>query len=339
MQATAESILQDLSDNTKSFWQSTDEPVRVVETPSALEVMRAVAAFKPCVFKGLAQEWPAMHWTLDTLQSRCSGEDVNVNFTPNGRADAVVIDPISGDKSFVYPAERRIPFSVFKDMLLEPRVNDAVPYLSEQNDNLRKCFPQLMRDIAPSIGIADEAFGADKLEAVNLWVGDERSVTSVHKDFYENMYAVLRGEKLFHLYPPTDGIFLGERLYTTKRYVYTPSGTKALGERAEAGRVQRSELRLSPALSEGCDAALPWIEADPADPLLERNCPTYKLASPTTCTVVAGDVLYIPALWYHRVTQTRIAIAVNYWYDMQFDHRYVAFELSRKIAGIGLHGQ
>lgn len=27
-------------------------------------------------------------------------------------------------------------------------------------------------------------------EAVNLWIGDERSVTSWHKDPFENIYAV-----------------------------------------------------------------------------------------------------------------------------------------------------
>jgi len=39
-------------------------------------------------------------------------------------------------------------------------------------------------------------------------------------------------------------------------------------------------------------------------------------------TVDPGDVLYLPALWYHSVSQrssaTGLCIAVNYWYDMDF---------------------
>ena len=36
-------------------------------------------------------------------------------------------------------------------------------------------------------------------EATNLWIGDERSVTSFHHDHYENMYAVLCGTKVCHI--------------------------------------------------------------------------------------------------------------------------------------------
>lgn len=31
---------------------------------------------------------------------------------------------------------------------------------------------------------------------VNLWIGDHRAVSSFHRDPYENMYAVLVGEKV-----------------------------------------------------------------------------------------------------------------------------------------------
>lgn len=39
------------------------------------------------------------------------------------------------------------------------------------------------------------------------------------------------------------------------------------------------------------------------------------------------SALYLPAMWYHHVAQRRgtegePALAVNYWYDMQFDDRF-----------------
>jgi Cupin-like domain len=56
----------------------------------------------------------------------------------------------------------------------------AVPYYSHQNDCLRCELPQLMADVPPSIPLAAEAFG-NQPDAVNVWIGDDRSVSSVHK--------------------------------------------------------------------------------------------------------------------------------------------------------------
>ncbi len=38
--------------------------------------------------------------------------------------------------------------------------------------------------------------------------------------------------------------------------------------------------------------------------------------------VHAGEMLYLPSLWFHHVQQTHGCIAVNYWYDMEYDIRY-----------------
>lgn len=38
-------------------------------------------------------------------------------------------------------------------------------------------------------------------EALNFWMGENRSVSSLHKDPYDNLYAVIEGEKHFTLIP------------------------------------------------------------------------------------------------------------------------------------------
>lgn len=43
--------------------------------------------------------------------------------------------------------------------------------------------------------MACEAFG-NAPDAVNLWIGDGRAVSTFHRDPLENMYAVLVGEKV-----------------------------------------------------------------------------------------------------------------------------------------------
>ena len=64
---------------------------------------------------------------------------------------------------------------------------------------------------------------------------------------------------------------------------------------------------------------VPWIELDPAAPDLKRF-PRFRThcVQPLHCVVRKGDVLYLPALWYHRVAQRGLTIAVNYWHDMEF---------------------
>jgi jumonji domain-containing protein 7 len=62
-----------------------------------------------------------------------------------------------------------------------------VPYLSHQNDSLRDEFTPVKQDVPPEIEWASAAFGTPP-DATNIWIGDGRAVSSVHKDHYENMY-------------------------------------------------------------------------------------------------------------------------------------------------------
>jgi peptidyl-lysine (3S)-dioxygenase / protease len=54
---------------------------------------------------------------------------------------------------------------------------------------------------------------------------------------------------------------------------------------------------------------------DPAAPFL-REC------KPIVVTLEPGEVLYLPSLWFHSVSQSSnphgLCVAVNYWYDMDF---------------------
>ena len=46
--------------------------------------------------------------------------------------------------------------------------------------------------------------------------------------------------------------------------------------------------------------------------------------------VGVGDILYLPAMWFHQVEQIEdrdgLCVAVNYWYDMNMDGRYCWFQ-------------
>lgn len=106
---------------------------------------------------------------------------------------------------------------------LHSQQGDEVPYLSRQNDSLREEFPSLLEDVPEMISLAKEVCGNDP-EAVNLWIGDDRSVSSCHKDPYENFYVVVRGEKVFTLLPPASAPFLHETDFPAATYIRKSDG-------------------------------------------------------------------------------------------------------------------
>ncbi len=79
---------------------------------------------------------------------------------------------------------------------------------------------------------------------------------------------------------------------------------------------------------------VPWTALDPYPRLrqdLDRcraEFPEYwdaDLPPPLHVDVKAGEVLYLPSLWFHHVRQSmagdEAVIAVNNWYDMAWDCR------------------
>lgn len=55
-------------------------------------------------------------------------------------------------------------------------------------------------------------------DATNVWVGDERSVTAMHKDNYENLYCQIMGKKIFTLISPLEVMCVKERSLPSATY-------------------------------------------------------------------------------------------------------------------------
>jgi jumonji domain-containing protein 7 len=131
-------------------------------------------------------------------------------------------------------------------------------------------------------------------------------VTSLHKDNYENIYVQILGQKHFVLLPPLFYPCVDERPLPPAIYVRDP----------DAG-----ELKITP--EDGEDVV--WACWDPDSP--EASTGRYgNLARPIRVTLEKGDMLYLPRLWYHKVSQScgqeGICCAVNYWY---VPHSYACF--------------
>ncbi|XP_060072391.1 bifunctional peptidase and (3S)-lysyl hydroxylase Jmjd7-like [Ylistrum balloti] len=284
-----------------------DKQVPVISAPvSPLRFYREhVASNKPVVVEGALQHWPALKlWEESYFRKKIGDVNVSVTVTPNGYADAVT------DGKFVMPDERKMTMSKFLDELDAPK-KDKVFYIQKQNSNLTEEFSSIISDVDTDIDWGTEAFGQPP-DAVNFWMGDGRAVTSMHRDHYENLYCVVRGWKTFILIPPTDLAYVPYEIYQSASYRENDQGGFEIVDDEETGKV-------------------PWVAIDPESPDLDRY-PQYGHARPLKVTVHAGQMLYLPSLWFHHVSQSHGCIAVNYWYDMQFDIKYNYYKFLENVA-------
>ena len=172
--------MEGLSTDVGDFWVG--QSIKVLESPTALEFLReCVASYQPAIIRGAIADWPAIkQWNLATIFEKLNANVeetylLKVNVTPDGHGDCLKSLQAHGctgnafstenDQVFVYPAECLMSTETFHEMMTNPHDDDAAPYLSLQNDNLRLDMPELMNDIAASLAIADEAFGQQYPEA------------------------------------------------------------------------------------------------------------------------------------------------------------------------------
>jgi Cupin-like domain len=113
------------------------------------------------------------------------------------------------------------------------------------------------------------------LQAVNLWVGQLGCITPLHFDPADNLFCQIKGEKLFRLFSPEDSTYLRPHDKSTKiNYV---------------------------------------SQIDPLAPDFELF-PEFRNARQLDVRVTAGDMLFLPAGWWHHVSSITDSISVNFWY-------------------------
>jgi hypothetical protein len=111
---------------------------------------------------------------------------------------------------------------------------------------------------------------------LNLWFGSAGTVTPLHFDSSNNCYAQIYGSKQFTLFAPQDTPYL---------YPY-PAGT------------QLSHLS----------------HVDPEHPDWD-SYPLLRQATALTFTITAGQLLFLPAFWWHHVRSLSISISVSQWWE------------------------
>ena len=113
----------------------------------------------------------------------------------------------------------------------------------------------------------------DKMGPPRFWIGPARTVTPLHCDYDDNIFAQIWGSKRIFLSPPHHGEFL----YTRE-----------------------------------ANAVLFGSPFDPEAPDFD-SFPLARQASMIECVVNPGDMLYVPAGWYHQVRALTFSLSANRW--------------------------
>lgn len=270
--------------------------------------MRYVHLNRPFVVRGAAKNWDAvLCWSPSYLRGRLGNAPVNVALTPQGNADSV-LQLQDESLCFVKPLEMQESFeaaltAIQEQELAKDGTEGLVRYLQTQNDNLRGEYSDIFKDVPRDIPFARIALQKDP-EAINFWLGSSRSTTALHKDNYENIYVQILGQKHFVLLAPVEAACVNQQELRAATYAWSES---------EPNRLE-VQFDQPPAI-------VPFPTWDPDLPY-SRSTFASRLSQPIRVALNPGDMLYLPARWFHKVRQScnedAICVAVNYWYDMEF---------------------
>jgi hypothetical protein len=201
----------------------------------------------PFLISGVVDKWPLLSMTRDTLRSQYGdlpvrarvGDYVNTAFAP----DRAMQDMLLSEYLDLTSVESELP----------PYVGN----LELRALNSQCHWPGYFSKMGPA----------------RYWMGPARTVTPLHCDYDDNIFAQILGTKRIFLAPPHHDEFL---------YV----------------REANPLLYGSP--------------FDPEAPDYERY-PLARQAALVEITVQPGDMLYVPAGWYHQVRALTFSLSANRW--------------------------
>jgi hypothetical protein len=202
----------------------------------------------PFLITGLVSRWPLTRLTPQTLRERFShlqvrarvGDYINTAFAPDrAMQDMTMLEYLD---------------------LVAAGTHELPPYLG--NLELRELN-----------GMCHWPAYLGKMGPPRFWLGPAGTVTPLHCDYDDNIFAQIWGSKRIFLAPPHHDEFL----YTSE-----------------------------------ANAILFGSPFDPEAPDFEKY-PRARQATTIECIVNPGELLYVPAGWYHQVRALTFSLSANRW--------------------------
>mmetsp|Transcript_43193 Transcript_43193/g.78570 ORF Transcript_43193/g.78570 Transcript_43193/m.78570 type:complete len:344 (+) Transcript_43193:62-1093(+) len=278
---------------------------------------RFVAANTPVVVQGaLSESTPCLTWTPQQLAD-LAPPDASVKVAPlmgDGRDKWIESTSLW---SVDFDSEEPLPGVLHKDRVLAVAASRIEVSAQDFADSLqgRGTLPSLYADgasnLAHSFGFLEQelpkppSFGEElQYKRTDLWLGG-RTLSTLHFDNYENLFAQLVGEKEFTLCPPGDTEqLLDGRLRKAFATWQPATGTF---ERAAGGLSEQTVLN--------------YAAYDIDNPGAEYKARASKLRRQVV-RVRAGEVLYLPFGWWHQVraipSDTGLCASAAFFYEPFF---------------------
>ncbi|CAJ1367443.1 unnamed protein product [Effrenium voratum] len=278
--------------------------------PNSKEFAELAKARKPAVFTRCEERWGSalkvQSWQDASFASRLKDAWVQALCVRPGdppNFDRLVALPFAalvrrafGEFSGEFSGRGSVCNRSGERLYVNPSGHADCPYCSVPSWQLRHDIPQ-------------PAFLSKRLEAVNVWIGEAAPGGSPQKsqlhvdEFFDNLYLMVRGRKRFHLFSPDNSA----RMYPVVPVLYVaPDGQhKFMDDSSGTGRHHFSQVNTS---SPDLDHFPDWGPV------------------PTELELEPGELLYLPAGWWHEVTSLAKGdrhghVAVNWWWRAGEDAR------------------
>jgi hypothetical protein len=166
-------------------------------TPSADEFFRDYwAAHRPVVLTDATARWPALRkWTPAFFRRRFGGETIEI--TANREADPFY------DMNF-RAHRRRMRMDRFIDRVLAAGTSNDLYMVSNNHTMRRPRFRALLGDIRPPRDLFEPLTPG----ATSLWIGPAGTITPLHHDTTNILFAQLHGRKRIELVSPQETALL-----------------------------------------------------------------------------------------------------------------------------------
>jgi Cupin-like domain len=204
-----------------------------------------------------------------------------------------------------------------------------IAYLAQHS--LFEQIPSLVEDFSAP----DYCPGAADL-VVNSWFGTAGTITRLHYDSYNNLFSNAMGYKYVRLYAPTET----PKLYPLRKEEAGPARRETVAPDAEAGSSAPSPAAAAAAKKGaggkgkgGSGAGSSEASADVTTgqgnisafsvdrPDYEAH-PLAKEAQYVETVVGPGDLLFIPAGWWHYIRGITPCFSINFWWQLGGGGKY-----------------